>query len=824
MKSNRETTTKENKFQELKHQQLIAKMTLEEKASLTSGANFWQTKEIEHLGIPGIMVSDGPHGLRKQTSNPDHLGINASVLATCFPTAATLANSWNMDLIYQVGKTVGAEAAAEHVSVLLGPGLNIKRNPLGGRNFEYFSEDPYLSGKLAAALIKGAQSNGIGACPKHYAVNSQETYRMSIDEVVDERALHEIYLEGFRIAVTEGKPLMLMTSYNKVNGTYAHEHPELVGKILRGRWGFAGTVISDWGGNNDGAAAIAAGSNLEMPASKGITERRIIEAVNSGELDEADLDKRIDEFLTLLDQVSDDVKYENSDNKVTIDFDAHHEAARKAAEDAIVLLKNDDSLPLNSSEKIAVIGDFAKTPRYQGAGSSKVNPTRVISPLDALQNSDLNIISYEAGFKRQDSPSKKLADSAIASVEAADTVLLFIGLDESSESEGADRAHMRIAQNQLKLTQELIKTGKKIVVVLVGGAPVELPFADDVSAIVHSYLPGQAGGDAITNILSGKVNPSGKLAETYPIKYEDVASAKDYTRDQASAEHRDSIYIGYRYYDKIGLPVRYPFGHGLSYTAFKYDDAQVSSEKQGVPETIEVTVSNTGKTAGAEVVQVYIEATDAKETFRAVRELAGFTKVQLASGESKKVQISLSDNAFSAYDVQADTWSKVAGNYKILVGASSRDIQATITAEIVGNKLVSPEKTVVPHYFSGKVQDVDDKEFETLLGRTPPKRNWDANVPLTEESILAQLPGHSLAANLSYVYLKGRITLFNLLKQPGKAGLARMQLTLPIRTLPRMFSDSITEERQQQLIDLFNGDESILQFAKRMRTERKSKN
>lgn len=794
----------------LTHQDVIDRMSLAEKAALTSGASFWQTQAIERLDVPSIFVSDGPHGLRKQSSSADHLGLNASVAATCFPTAATLANSWDQQLLYDVGRAVAKEARAEDVAVILGPGLNIKRNPLGGRNFEYFSEDPYLAGMLAAAFIRGAQSAKVGACPKHFAVNSQETYRMSIDEVVDERALNEIYLEGFRIAVQEGKPWMVMTSYNKVNGTYAHENPHLVGDILRDRWGYQGTVVSDWGGNNDAAAALKAGSNLEMPSSNGISPSRVVEAIESGELDPKILDRRIDEILTLLDAARPEAPHPEDDPKV--DFASQHHLAQRAAEESLVLLKNDrGSLPLDSSQSVAIIGTFAKTPRYQGAGSSLVNPTQIDSALDALYQSDLNIIGYEPGFKRSDSPSPHLAQRALDLAAKADTVVLFLGLDEGAESEGVDRPHMRLARNQLSLTRKLIDSGARVIVVLAGGAPVELPFADHVEAILHSYLPGQAGGAAIARALTGEVNPSGKLAETYPLRYSDVASAHTFNAHEASAEHRESLYVGYRYFDKIGKPVRFPFGFGLSYTDFSIDQAAlVWAEGKATPDAVRVRVTNRGDRAGSETVQVYVEAAESPAQVRAVRELRGFGKVHLEPGESVETVISLHDHAFSIFDVEGKKWQLVGGDYRILVGSSSRNISQTLTMTVEQSPTSAPwqqslQAEELPDYRSGTVQDVAQAQFERLLGHPLPAQDWDRGAPLDENSILAQLPGHSLGANLVYRTITGTADLLDQVGKPILANYCRFLLALPLRSLSRMTGGSISVAQQDKIIKWLNG-------------------
>lgn len=785
----------------MRHKDLIHRMTLEEKASLVSGLDFWNTKPIERLGIRSLLVADGPHGLRKQNEDPDHVGLNPSNPATCFPTAATLANSWDPDLLYEVGRAVATEAAAEHVHVLLGPGLNIKRNPLGGRNFEYFSEDPYLTGTLASAFVRGVQSVGVGASPKHFAVNSQEKYRMSVDEVVDERALHEIYLEAFRQVVADANPWMLMTSYNRVNGTFAHEHPHLIADTLRGEWSYDGTVVSDWGGNNDGVAAAAAGSNLEMPSSAGITEDRVLQAVRAGELPEAVLDDRIDEFLTLLDRISAPFP-----DEAVVDFDDQHRLARRAAEESIVLLENTDgALPLKSGTRVAVVGTFAKVPRFQGEGSSLVNPTRVSCALDALRQRDLQIVGFEPGFKGGDTPSTRLSNKASSLASKADVTLLFLGLDEGAESEGFDREHMRLGRNQLALAHRLIREGNRVIVVLAGGAPVELPFAPHVAALVHSYLPGQAGGQAIANVLTGQVNPSGKLTESYPLTYEDSASSPEFGRFDASAEHRESLYVGYRYFDKVGLPVRYPFGFGLSYTTFAYSDAYFPNADD--PFTVRLAVKNTGDRAGSEVVEVYTQSSQSDHEFRPRRELAGFTKVRLAPGESKQVEVHLRDHAYSYFDIESHSWEQAGGDYQVLIGTSSRDVSLVLNTHIDGPSI--PTYAELPTYTLGHVQDVPDAEFEKLLGYRPPPRDLDMTSPLTEESILAQLPGHSALATIAFNALHALASLSDRIDKTTVASYLRLLPTFPLSSLSRMTSGKVSPAQLNIAISALNGETTV---------------
>lgn len=789
-------------------------MTLAEKASLMSGANFWNTKAVARLGVPSIMLTDGPHGLRKQGGAADHLGLNASIPATCFPTAATLANSWDTDLVGRVGAALGAEAAAERVSVLLGPGLNIKRNPLAGRNFEYFSEDPLLSGKLAAAMIRGIQSKGVAASAKHFAVNSQETHRMSIDEIVDERALHEIYLEGFRIAVTEGGAWTVMSSYNKVNGTYANENRELLDGVLRRRWGFDGLVVTDWGANNDRVAGLLAGNALEMPSTDGVTDREIVAAVESGALDEAVLDARVDELLTLIGRTA------PGSDAPSVDHDRHHELAVEAARRSVVLLDNHrGTLPLGPrSGRVAVIGDFAATPRYQGAGSSLVNPTRVDTALDALRASDLDVIGYEPGFARRDVPSERRRRRAVRLAERADVVLLFLGLDESAEAEGVDRTHMRLARNQLALTRELVGLGLPVVVVLSGGAPVELPFAGHVDAIVHGYLAGQGGGRAIADVLTGRANPGGRLAETYPLRYADVPSSATFARTEATSEHRDSIYVGYRYFDKVGMPVRYPFGHGLSYTEYAYSDLRAERN------SAQVTVTNAGELPGVETVQLYAEpAGRAEGEVRAPRELIGFATVPLAPGESATVTIDYAEHAFDVFDTSAHDWRTAPGAYDVLAGASSRDIRLRATLEVeapadraADPAVLSPDAALLPHYVAGDVEHAGADEFEALLGRTLPPSAWPTDRPLTRDDIVAQAKGRGGFGGLLHglIELAGRVLLR--LGRPLAANNTHFALDLPFRSVARMSGGMVDDDMLDGLLLMVNGQ--FLRGARRTAT------
>ncbi|MFT4413291.1 beta-glucosidase family protein [Fredinandcohnia humi] len=713
----------------MKYKDLIRKMTLEEKASLMSGKDFWQTMDIERLGINSMFLADGPHGIRKQAEAADHLGLNASIPATCFPTAATVANSWNEELGEKIGDYLGIEAVAQKVNVLLGPGINMKRNPLAGRNFEYFSEDPYLAGKMAAGMIRGIQSHGISACVKHFAVNNQEERRMSIDTVVDERTLREIYLTAFEIAIKEGKTKTVMSAYNMLNGAYTNENIHLMRDILRNEWNYDGVVVTDWGGSNDRVAGLIAGNELEMPTTAGETNEEIIQAIKSGRIKEEVLDECVDRLLDLIFTTEEVYKNPQKD----FNREEHHKVAQKAAEESIVLLKNEDNiLPLKKGKKVAVIGDFAQNARYQGAGSSIVNPTILEHTLECLEEVGIKSIGFEPGFERYGKRSQKKIDRACALAKDADVILLYIGLDEATEAEGLDRQNMKIPENQIELLDALYKVNSNIVAVLSCGAAIEMPWINKVKGLVHGYLAGQAGARAILRVLSGDVNPSGKLAETYPLRYEDTPSYHNFPGKEVSVEYKEGIYIGYRYYDTANVNVLFPFGYGLSYTTFEYSDIQV--EKDGVT----FTISNTGSLDGMEVAQLYV-GSKSKEIFRPKKELKGFTKVFLHPGESKRVTIPFDDKTFRYFNVKTNKWEIEEADYEIMIGTSSADIRLADTLFVEGTGAPLPyDKSNLPSYYSGKANNVCVEEFEKLLGHKVPVAKWDRTKPLGYNDTIAQ--------------------------------------------------------------------------------------
>ena len=762
----------------MKHTDSITKLNLEQKCALLSGDTVFTTRGYKNAGVPSITLSDGPNGVRKQAGAADHLGLNPSVPATCFPTAATVACSWDPALGEEIGRAMGEEAAAQKVAVLLGPGLNTKRSPLCGRNFEYFSEDPYLSGKMAAAYVRGIQSEGISACPKHFAVNSQELRRMASDSVVDERTLRELYLTGFEIVVKEAHPKALMSSYNLINGIYANENAHLLQDILREEWGFDGAVVTDWGGSNDHALGVKNGSTLEMPAPGGDAVRELLAAVRSGKIAEADVDARLDELLTLVLDTHAAVERHSR----SFDADAHHALARRAAGESVVLLKNDDALlPLAEGTRVAVIGDFAETPRYQGAGSSAVNSIKVDTFLDCLNDSGLHSVGFAPGFDRQGKPDAAKQAEAVALAAEADAVLLCLGLDEIKESEGLDRADMKLADNQIELLQAVREANPNTVVIVNAGASLETPWLAHCKALVYGALGGQAGAGAMVDVLTGKINPGGKLAETWANAYDDTPARDHFAGPGRTVQYREGLYVGYRYYQTAGVPVAFPFGHGLSYTQFAYSDLHADAH------SATLTVTNTGDRAGAEIVQLYVAKPNA-EIFRPAQELKAFAKVQLAAGESKTVTLTLDDKAFRYRNTRTDSWEVEGGTYELRVGASSADIRLTAAVEVIGTDALNPYAgKALPHYQSGKVQTVPDAEWETLLDRPIP----DDRVKIDRNMTLGEL-NHGRSP-LGWLVWAVMTVLLNASYKKGKPDLnVLFQYNMPLRALAKMTNGAIS--------------------------------
>ncbi len=653
-----------------KLRELISQMTLEEKASFCSGRDFWHTEALERLGIPATMVSDGPHGLRKQDDKADHLGVNDSIKAVCFPAGCGTAASFNRQLIREMGKVLGRECQAEGVSVILGPAVNIKRSPLCGRNFEYYSEDPLVASEMAGALIEGIQSQNVGTSIKHFLANNQETRRMSSSSQADERTLREIYLAAFEGAITRQKPWTVMCSYNRINGVYAAENKEYLTDVLRGEWEFDGYVVSDWGAVNHRVADLEAGLDLEMPSSMGVNDKLILEAVKKGTLKEEVVDQAVERILNIVFRFE-----ENRDKTAVFDRDKDHEEAGKVAEETIVLLKNEDNiLPLSEDKKIAFIGEFAQNPRYQGGGSSHINSHKVISALDAAAENP-NVVYARGYCGSKDEVDEQLFAEAIEAAKEADAAVIFAGLPESFESEGFDRVHMSMPNCHNKLIEEIAKVQTNVVVVLHNGSPVEMPWISQVKGVLEAYLGGQDVGNAEYKILFGKVNPSAKLPETFPIKLEDNPSYLNFPGEKDIVEYREGIFVGYRYYDKKKMEVLFPFGHGLSYTTFDYRNLKLSSSR--IKDTDELTVSvevvNTGNREGKEVIQLYV-ADSESTVIRPVKELRGFEKVDLKPGETKTVTFTLGKRAFAYYNTQIHDWHVESGDFTIMIGRSSRDI------------------------------------------------------------------------------------------------------------------------------------------------------
>lgn len=684
--------------------EIISKMTLEEKAELCSGLDFWHTKSIKRLGIPSIKVADGPHGLRCQDESQDHLGINDSVPATCFPSGATLACSWDRDLIEKVGVALGKEAQKEGVHILLGPAVNIKRSPLCGRNFEYFSEDPYLSSEIATSHINGVQSQGVGTSIKHFAVNNQEDRRMTIDVKIDERVLRETYLSSFEGAIKKSKPWTVMCSYNKVNGTYASENEFLLNKILRDEWGYEGFVVSDWGAVNDRVKSINSGLELEMPGGSKVNDNKIIKAVKEGKLNENILDLAVERLLSIIFKAE-----ENRKIGATYDVDCHHSLARNVARECMVLLKNKDNiLPLDSNKKVAVIGEFAEKSRFQGGGSSHVNAAKVDIILDEIRKGSNKHIEYAKGFEiESDEIDKELFLKAVNLAKDSEVAIIFAGLPERYESEGYDRKHLNMPINQVKLIEEISKVQENIVVVLCNGAPIEMTWIDKVKAVLEGYL-----GGAIADLLFGKSNPCGKLAETFPEKLSHNPSYLNFPGEGDEVNYAEGNFVGYKYYDKKGIKPLFPFGHGLSYTTFEYSDINVNKEEIFDNEilTVSCKVKNTGKIKGKEVVQLYIR--DKESTFiRPNKELKGFEKVELNPGEEKTIFFELDKRAFAYYNVNINDYHVESGEFDILIGSSSQDIRLNKTIVVNTTTIIKKAFTM-----NSTVSDIlnDSNAFEEL--------------------------------------------------------------------------------------------------------------
>ncbi len=776
----------------------IQNLTLEEKVSLLSGLDFWQSRGIPRLSVPSMFLADGPHGIRRQAAAADHLGLNPSIPATCFPTAATVANSWDIALAEGIGRVLGREAAIQKVQILLGPGMNIKRNPRCGRNFEYFSEDPLLSGKMAGAYARGIQENGVAACLKHFAVNNQETRRLAIDAVIDERSLREIYLTGFEIALKEGNAKVVMSAYNRINGTYANENMHVLHDILRNEWGFEGCVVTDWGGSNDRIAGLLAGNELEMPGTNGESDREVLRAVQAGTIQESMVDDAVARLLCLVEWTTKGVGTAPSE----FDVATHNAIARQAAEESIVLLKNEDGLlPLKPDIKVAVIGDFASHPRYQGAGSSAVHPTSLNSALDAFERSDISPIGFEPGFRRYGHHDENLKARATELAAKADVVLLYIGLDEVTEAEGRDRDDLSLPANQIDLIEAISGVNMNIIAVLSCGAVIEMPWLNKVKALVHGYLGGQAGAEAMIRVLTGMVNPSGKLAETYAFNVADIPSQSNFPGGEATVEYREGLYVGYRYFDAHPEQVLFPFGFGLSYTSFEYSDLKV--DHRGA----ELTITNTGSRAGKEIVQLYVSRSS-HAVYRPSKELKGFKKIELAAGESQQVRFVFDEITFRYFNIRKNEWDVEAGDYTIMVGSSSQAIRQHAVLSVEGNTAdVDSNMGMLPSYFSGSVVSVGATEFEALLGRKLPEANWDRRRPLGENDTVAQCQyARGLFARFFY---KSLIFAIWCLPKIGRRDTANLLMVsfynMPFRGIAKMMGGMVTRPMVGGLLMIVNG-------------------
>lgn len=774
----------------------IGRLGLLEKAALLSGGGAWKSRALPRRGLPALFFSDGPHGLRKQEGVGDHLGLNASLPATCFPTAATVANSWDTALAEEVGEALGSEARSQGVDILLGPGLNIKRSPLCGRNFEYFSEDPYLSGKLAAAYVRGIQRGGALACVKHYAVNSQEFRRMILNAEVDERALREIYLTGFEIAVKEGKPGALMTSYNQVNGLQSNENPQLMLEILRKEWGYDGMVVTDWGGSDDHIRGIQCRTTIEMPDPGLHAAREVMHAVERGELSEAEIDACLSDYFRTLRRVAVQAK-----KAKPVDPLRQHALARRAARESAVLLKNDGILPLTGEETVALIGDFARVPRYQGAGSSLVNSRRVETLRGQLtQRLGQKLLGTVSGYARHGNDTKRQEArrlrKALRLARRADCVIFCGGLDEMAETEGLDRKTLALPTAQRRALRALAAVNPNIVLVLSAGSVVDLAPAARARAILHGYLGGEAGAGAMAELLYGDANPSGKLAESYPLALSDTP-AYPYRKLRGNcAEYRESIYVGYRYYDKAKVPLRYPFGFGLSYTRFAYEDLRLSEAG------VRFRLRNTGSRAGAEIAELYICAAES-ETFRPEKELKGFAKVFLKAGEEREVFIPFDDKSFRVFDSVANRFLEESGRYRILIGASAADIRLNGELVRAGEKLGRPdEKKRLPHYFSGAAQQIGRAEFERLLGRKL-ERHPIAGELLRGDALHELRRSRGLLARLLYRQLRRALNRSAARREPDLNLIFAYHM--PFRAFSKFGSGKISPGMTEGLLMMLNG-------------------
>ncbi len=793
----------------MKHPEIVSKMSLKQKVEFLSGYDYWHTESAPELGLPSLNITDGPHGLRKANTDKkasDGIGLGNSVPATCFPPASTSSCSWDPDLISEAGVALAEECLAEKVSVILGPGTNIKRSPTCGRNFEYFSEDPLLAGRCAAGLVKGIQSRGIGASLKHYCCNSQEAFRMVIDEIIDERALREIYLTAFEICVKEAQPWTVMNSYNRINGVYASENEYLQQTILRGEWGFEGLIVTDWGSSVRRVEGVKHGTDLEMPSSGGFGTKQLLTAIEAGELEEKYIDERVDAVVDLILKSKPALEGEH-----TFDKQAHHDVARKVAEGSMVLLKNDNGLlPLKAGQKVAVIGELAASPRFQGPGSSVVNPTQLDNALDSLKALGVDL-TYAKGYdKTKDTVDEALFAEAIKAAGEADIALLFIGLTDGIEAEGYERTDMSIPKCHYALADAILKANPNTAIVLAGGSVIEMPFAESAKAILNTGLGGQATGSACANILVGKVNPSGKTSETYPMAYSENPTYGNYPAGPVTSEHRESVYIGYRYYDKANKAVLFPFGHGLSYTTFEYSDLTVSADSIRDTDTltVKVKVKNTGAVDGAEVVQLYV-ADKESTIFRPEKELRDFGKVFLKAGEEKTIEFTLCKRAFAFYNAEIGDWQVESGDFDILIGASSRDIRltATVSVESTCEAKVPDYKSTAPAYYTADLEGMAGAQWEAVLGRPVPSSEPDTSKPIDIYCCLNDARHTKWGGKICNLIVGLMSKMGSAENGDGKM-LAAMATQIPIRNFIAMSMGVFSDEMAEGLLMILNDDKS----------------
>lgn len=792
----------------MKYSDIISKMTLEQKAAFVSGFNYWYLQSAPELGLPQIMMTDGPNGLRKQNTEkrPDGIGLGNSVPSTCFPPAATSSCSWDRELLRLEGEAIAEECLAEKVSVILGPGTNIKRSPVCGRNFEYFSEDPYLAGVCSTAFTNGVQSKGVGVSLKHYACNSQEAFRMIIDEIIDERAIRELYLPAFEMCVKEAKPWTVMNSYNKINGVYSSQNEWLQEKVLRSEWGFDGLIVTDWGASVDRVSGLECGTDLEMPSSGTLNTKKIIASVENGTLDEKVLDKAVDNVIELIEKSKPALKksYKYDKNK-------HHNIAKKIAEGSMVLLKNEDSiLPLKKGRKIAVIGEMAKSPRFQGAGTSVINPTMLDNAYDELVKFGADVVYSQGYDKSKDEIDDKMINDAVDSAKKADVVLIFAGLTEGFEAEGYDRKNIEMPNCQNYLISEIVKANPNTVVVLAGGSVIHMPWIHEVKALLNSGLGGQAGGSAVADILMGKINPSGKLSETYPLEFSDNPTYGNYPGGPVISEHRESVYIGYRYYDTAEKDVLFPFGFGLSYTTFEYSDMKLSSDRIKDADTVTVSfkIKNTGKVDGAEIAQIYV-ADKESTIFRPVKELRAFEKVFLKAGEEKKVSVELSKRAFAFWNININDWMVETGEFDILIGASSRDMRLskTITVESTDIVKIPDYRESAPAYYTADIRNMTGSQFEAVYGKLMPSSEINRTKKIDIYCCINDAKYTKWGGKIAKL-IKFIMTKMGSAENGDGAMLAAMATQIPIRNFVQMSMGVFSPKMAEGLINILNDDES----------------